>query len=95
MIKKEARGLDDFSLGEVQSVGPDYIVTEKGTISKHKYFLPKYLVRGYDGHNLRFNVSESQAESEFKRDNPPTANEYMRYKSTSPTSVNYETVPSI
>ena len=71
VVKKEAKGLNDFSLGEVQQVGSNYIVTLKGTISKHKYFIPKYLVRGFDGHTLWFNVTEQQAETEFKRDNAP------------------------
>ena len=82
MIKKEAKGLNDFSLGEVQEVGTNYIVTMKGTISKHKYFIPKYLVRGFDGHTLWFNVTEDQAETEFKRETPPTADEYNRYRTT-------------
>ena len=80
VVKKEAKGLNDFSLGEVQQVGSNYIVTLKGTISKHKYFIPKYLVRGFDGHTLWFNVTEQQAETEFKRDNAPLPDEYYRYR---------------
>ncbi len=96
VIKKEAKGLNDFSFGEVQSVGPDFVYTEKGAISKHKYYLPKYLVRRYDGSTLWFNISEGQAETEFKRDNPPRSNEYVRYRSTTTTGVDYyDTVPSI
>ena len=81
-IKKEAKGLNDFSLGEVQTVGVSYVVTEKGTVSRHHYYLPKALVRGFDGKTLWFAVSESQADSEFKRDHPPGMDEYKRYTST-------------
>ena len=80
IVKKEAKGLNDFSLGEVQEVGTSYIMTQKGTISKSKYFIPKYLVKGFDGHTLWFNVTETQAETEFKREAPPTADEYNRYR---------------
>jgi hypothetical protein len=80
MVKKEARGINDFNLGEVHEVGTNYIVTEKGTLSRKYYYIPKYLVRGYDGHNLLFNVTETQAETEFKRDKAPTIEEYYRYK---------------
>jgi hypothetical protein len=90
VLKKEAKGLNDFSLGEVQSVGTDYVLTEKGTVSKHHYYIPKSLVRGFDGKTLWFNVSESQAETDFKRDNPPTTGEYVRYSGTTT-----DTVPMI
>jgi hypothetical protein len=94
-VKKEAKGLNDFSLGEVQGVGTNYIFTQKGTITKTKFYIPKYLVRGFDGHALRFNVSESQAEAEFKREMPPSANEYYRYRTAgTPTGVEMY-VPSV
>ncbi len=82
VVKKEAKGLNDFSLGEVKEVGTNYVLTQKGTISKTKFFIPKYLVRGFDGHTLRFNVSETQAETEFKRDMAPPADEYYKYRTT-------------
>ena len=80
MVKKDARGLNSFILGGVYAVGTNYIVTEKGAITKKYYYVPKYLVKGYDGHNLWFNVTENQAETEFKRDSAPTAEEYHKYK---------------
>jgi hypothetical protein len=82
VIKKEAKGLNDFSLGEVQEVGPSYILTQKGTVSKSKYYIPKYLVRGFDGSTLWFNVTEGQAETEFKRDAAPAADVYQKYRTT-------------
>jgi len=37
VIKKEARGLgDDADFGEVQEIGIEYIVTEKGILDKDK-----------------------------------------------------------
>jgi hypothetical protein len=67
----------------------------KGTVSKHKYFIPKYLVRGYDGHTLWFNVTEQQAETEFKREMPPTVEEYYKYR-TNPSLTDTETwIPSL
>jgi hypothetical protein len=51
----ETRGVTkDVDLGEVQEIGENFVLTEKGTISKEKYFVPKYLVEGYDGHTLGF-----------------------------------------
>jgi hypothetical protein len=43
--KKEARGLDkNEDLGEVQEIGQEFVVTEKGRLKKHKFYLPKYLL---------------------------------------------------
>ena len=40
IIKKEARGLGDADLGEVQEVSGEFIVTQKGTIDKDVYLYP-------------------------------------------------------
>ena len=86
IIKKEARGYgkgDD--LGEVQEIGQEFVVTERGRVKKNKFYLPKVLVAGYDGDVLWFNITEQEAEDNFKRDIPPQVGEYSRYKSASVT----------
>ena len=75
VIKKEARGSNDEDLGEVQEVGQDYILVQRGFINKDKFYIPKDIVESYDGEVLRFNISEEDAKSRFLRDSPPTANE--------------------
>jgi uncharacterized protein (TIGR02271 family) len=80
VIKKEARGaVDDSDFGEVQELGQNYVLTQKGTLSKQKYYIPKYLVQGFDGDTLWFNASESDLEG-WKRDSAPDYNEYSSYK---------------
>ena len=76
VIKKEARGIDDADFGEVQEIVLHYILTEKGIINKEKFYLPTGLVKGFDGDKLRFNISEDEGNRKFKRDNPPSAEEY-------------------
>jgi uncharacterized protein (TIGR02271 family) len=80
VIKKEARGSNDDDLGEVQEVGQTYVVSQKGTIKKEKFYIPKYLTEGYDGDVLRFRLTEAEAKNKFVRDTPPSAQEYSRYK---------------
>ena len=82
VIKKEARGKNDEDLGEVQEVGDTYVLVQKGLISKHKFYIPKYLAEGYDGNTLWFKVSEEEAKSTFVRDSAPAADEYARYKTS-------------
>lgn len=86
IIKKEARGYDKGDdLGEVQDIGREFVVTQRGHISKHKFYLPKQLVKGFDGHTLWFNITEDEAEDNFKKDRPPQAGEYSRYQVASST----------
>jgi hypothetical protein len=86
IIKKEARGYEKGDdLGEVQEIGQEFVVTERGGIKKNKFYLPKQLVAGYDGEVLWFNITEEDAEDNFKKDRPPQMGEYSRYKSASVT----------
>ena len=86
IIKKEARGYEKGDdLGEVQDIGLEFVVTERGRLKKHNFYLPKHLVKGYDGHTLWFNITEEEAENNFKKDNPPKEGEYSRYQ-TAPTT---------
>ncbi len=86
IIKKEARGHEKGDdLGEVQEIGKEFVVTERGRVSKHKFYLPKQLVTGFDGHTLWFNIAEEDAEDNFKKDHPPKEGEYSRYQSASST----------
>ena len=62
VIKREARGLDDEDLGEVHEVGSDYVLTQKGTVHKHKYRLPKNLAVKFDGNKLWFKITKDEAD---------------------------------
>jgi len=86
IIKKEARGYEKGDdLGEVQEIGQEFVVTERGRVKKNKFYLPKQLVAGYDGDVLWFNITEQEAEDNFKKDQPPQMGEYSRYNSASVT----------
>jgi len=40
IIKKEARGIEDYYLGEVAEVEGETVVTKKGILDKDKFYLP-------------------------------------------------------
>lgn len=67
IIKKEARGLGDADLGEVQEVTSEFIVTQKGTIDKDVFYIPKNLVDHFDGSTVFFTVTEEEVK-QYKRD---------------------------
>jgi len=60
-IKKEARGVNGLDLGEVQQVEIESIITQKGTIEKEQYRIPKNLVEKFDGNVLWFNLTIDRA----------------------------------
>ena len=66
VIKKEARGLNDADLGEVQEVRQDFVITKTGVVDKEIYSIPRNLVARYDGHKLWFNTTKEEAENLYK-----------------------------
>ena len=60
ILKKEATGIDDCDLGEVQQIQEDFIVTETGIINKKRYCIPKNLIAGFDGHTLYLRILKAE-----------------------------------
>ena len=67
IIKKEARGLEGYDLGEVQEVNEQFVVTKKGTVDKDKFFLPKSKALRFDGDKVWFEVTKDEAKA-YKQD---------------------------
>lgn len=67
ILKKEARGLDDYDLGEVQNLNEQFVETKRGVVDKDKFFLPREKVVKFDGNKVLFNVTKDEAKA-YKRD---------------------------
>jgi len=65
VIKKEVKGLNDADFGEVQEVNENYVLTQKGTLNKEKFYLPKSIPHGYNGRILLFDITEEEAKKRF------------------------------
>ena len=63
VLKKEARGIDDEDLGEVQEVQGNYVLVQKGIINKEKFYIPKDQAESYDGDVLRFRIFSGRLKS--------------------------------
>jgi|RhiMetdeSRZDD1v2_1073273.scaffolds.fasta_scaffold102401_4 hypothetical protein len=61
VVKKEARCLDEYDLGEVQEVHSDFILTQKGLIDKKWFKIPRTLVHEFDGTKLYFACTYQEA----------------------------------
>jgi hypothetical protein len=66
VIGKEARGLSDDDLGEVQEIHGDIVVTKSGIIGKKVFNIPKSLIIKHDGHKLWFGVTKDEAKDKYE-----------------------------
>jgi uncharacterized protein (TIGR02271 family) len=80
VIKKEARGRNDADLGEVLEARDDIVVTERGTLNKEKFYLPKSIPHGFNGHTLLFDITEEEAKERFM--NEPALTQGTEIQST-------------
>lgn len=66
IVKKEARGINDYDLGEVHQVDPEIVVTKKGVLDKDKFYLPKSFVKRFDGDKVFFSITKEDAQNDRK-----------------------------
>jgi hypothetical protein len=67
IIKKEARGLDNYDLGEVQELNEEFVVTKRGVVDKDKFYLPRSKVAKFDGDKVWFTVTKDESKA-YKHD---------------------------
>jgi uncharacterized protein (TIGR02271 family) len=79
-IKKEARGINNADLGEIQQVDQNFIITQKGTIGKEKFYIPKSFVAYYDGDILHVSITEEEAKNTYMEGSSKIAEEEERIK---------------
>jgi hypothetical protein len=65
-LKKEARGIGDDDLGEIQGITDTNVITKVGRVGKETYSIPKSLVDKFDGRKVRFSITKEEAESQYK-----------------------------
>jgi uncharacterized protein (TIGR02271 family) len=87
VIKKEARGRNDADLGEVLDVRDDIVVTERGTLNKEKFYLPKSIPHGFNGHILLFDITEEEAKERFTNESALKQGTEIQSTATSTTAV--------
>ncbi|MDQ2685987.1 MAG: hypothetical protein M3Y25_09130 [Thermoproteota archaeon] len=72
VIKKEARGINDADLGEVQGVSNGFVLTQRGLIDLEVFNIPQEKAESYDGRILRFSVSEDEALNKYRGESTET-----------------------
>src|SRR5919199_1982688 len=73
IVGQEARRVDDNAhLGKIQGLFEPFIVTERGTINKEKFYIPKSLIKRYTDEILFFDITKQQAKDYCMRTTPPS-----------------------
>jgi hypothetical protein len=75
IVGQEARSIDNSNLGKIQGLFEPFIVTERGTINKEKFYIPKSLIESYNEEILYFDVKEQEAKEYCMRTMPPSEHE--------------------
>jgi uncharacterized protein (TIGR02271 family) len=75
VIKKEARGIDDYDLGEVQEVTSEYVLTQKGLVNTRWFQIPKRLAQEFDGGKLVFKIIRDEAKNLYEKEVSPVDSE--------------------
>ena len=65
-------------------VKDDIVVTERGTLNKEKFYLPKSIPHGFNGHTLLFDITEEEAKERFM--NEPALTQGTEIQSTATSS---------
>ena len=71
VIKKDARGIDDYSLGEVRQVTSEHVITHKGIVNTKWFQIPKDLAQEFDGNQLILKVTEKEAKDMYVKHESP------------------------
>ena len=71
VIKKEARGIDDYSLGEIRQVTSEYVITHKGIVNTKWFQIPKHLAQEFDGNQLILKITEKEAKDLYVKHESP------------------------
>jgi len=94
VLYKEAKGNDGTELGIVYEIGNTYIITKKGTISSHRYYIPISKVQDFDGFVLKINITEKEFDTYRETEGIKIKN-YGLFKSSDMTQELETTIPII
>jgi hypothetical protein len=75
---KEVKTHDGKDIGEIKEISQHYLRLEKGTISKDKFWIPKYIVDAFDGENVWVVASEDEVKEKYLFGQEPPAEQFTR-----------------
>jgi hypothetical protein len=75
VIHKHVRTTDNIDIGDVETVGNEFIAVREGDVKIHHYYIPKSYINNYDGSSLWIDVPSALVSGKFERETEPTPEE--------------------
>ncbi len=75
VLDKKAKGVKEAEFGKIKEITLHYILAQR-VENKDKFYLPRSLLKDFNKNELRFAITEHEANTKYKRDNPPSIEEY-------------------
>jgi hypothetical protein len=76
--EKKVKTNDGKDVGEIKEVSQNHLRLEKGTISKDKFWIPKYIVDTFDGKNVWLSVNEEEVRGTYLFGQEPSTEQFTR-----------------
>ena len=67
MSKKKQEDSEDTDFGELQEILGEHIITQKRTVDKERYYIPRNLKERFNGNTVYFKITKDEAK-QYKRD---------------------------
>jgi hypothetical protein len=86
VIHKHVRTTDNIDIGDIETVGNDFIVVREGDVKIHHYYIPKSYISNYDGSSLWIDAPSGLLSGKFERESEPTPEELKKLAEELPKS---------
>jgi hypothetical protein len=76
---KSVKTEDGRDLGKIKQVSENYLLLEKGTVRKEKFWIPKYVADAFDGKTLWLLMGEEELRERYQYGTaqPPSKDKYV------------------
>jgi hypothetical protein len=75
VIHKRVKTTDNVDIGDVDTVGNEFIVVREGVANVRLYYIPKTYINNYDGSSLYVAVPSGLVSAKLERETEPTPEE--------------------
>ncbi len=75
---KKVKTSEGKDIGEIKEISQNHLRLEKGTLSKDKFWIPKYIVDIFDGESVWLSANEEDVKEKYLFGQEPSTEQYTR-----------------
>lgn len=84
VIYKHVKTTDNRDIGDIETVGNEFIVVREGDVKIRHYYIPKSYITHYDGSSIWIDAPSGLVSGKFERETEPTPEEIRRMSEEGP-----------